>query len=104
MLFHVTMTHTADNCPGYDPAKMNDLVASADKLEAVEKDARVKVHFSLWAAPEHAGYALLEADNLSAVARWVNAIPIRQEFKVTPVQHFKDVLETGKAMAAQQRR
>lgn len=35
MLFHVTMTHSEDNCPGYDPAQMAAAIEGFDKLPAV---------------------------------------------------------------------
>jgi len=77
MLFHVTMTHTEENCPAYE------------------------VHSILWGAPEHVAYALVEADNLGAIARFVFMFPFRQDFKVTPVQHLQAVVATAQAIAAQ---
>jgi hypothetical protein len=101
MLFHVTMTHTEDNCPGYHMDKMPELVQFGDKLSGLAAELKVKIHFVLWGAPEHVAFALLEADNLAAVARIVNAIPILQSFKVTPVQNLQDTLTMAKAMMAQ---
>jgi hypothetical protein len=101
VLFHVTMTHTAATCPAYEREQMPSFIADAEKLEAVAQELHVTVHFLLWAAPEHVAYAILEADNLGAIARYVNAIPLRQEFKVTPVQNLQDVIAMGRAMMAQ---
>ena len=101
MLFHVTMTHTEDNCPGYQPEKMPDLVAFGDKMSSLADELKVKVHFVLWGAPEHVAYALLEADNPGSVARFVISIPIKQDFKVTPVSNLEDTLAMAKAMMAQ---
>ena len=100
MLFHVTMTHTPDNCPAYHRETMPDVITGMDKLEGVAKELNVKVHFLLWAAPDHVAYALLEADSLGGIAQYVNAIPIRQECRVTPVEHLQQVIETSKAMMA----
>jgi muconolactone delta-isomerase len=100
MLFHVTMTHTPDNCPAYHPEAMPGVITGMDKLEGVGKELNVKVHFLLWGAPDHVAYALLEADSLGVIAQFVNAIPIRQEFRVTPVEHLGQVIETSKAMMA----
>jgi len=100
MLFHVTMTHSVSDCPAYDRQKMLDFIAGADTLPALAADLKVKVHMFVWAAPEHAAYALLEADSLMAVGRYVNAIPLRQDVKVTPVQPVTETIEMGKAMAA----
>ena len=100
MLFHVIMTHTPDNCPAYNRETMPNVITGMDKLEGVATELNVKVHFLLWAAPEHVAYALLEANSLGVIAQYVNAIPIRQEFRVTPVEHLQQVIETSKAMLA----
>ncbi len=101
MLFHVTMSHNAATCPAYHRETMPDLLLLAgDKIEALEKELGVKAHFIVWGAPEHVAFALLEADNLSSVARFVNAIPIQQEFRVTPVQHLKETLDMARALMA----
>ena len=102
MLFHVTMTHSEDNCPGYEIQRMPDVIAGMEKLPSIEKELAVKVHSLLWGAPEHVAYAIIEADTVGAVARYVNAIPVRQEFKVTPVENLEDVMNTAKAMMARQ--
>jgi hypothetical protein len=100
MLFHVTMTHTPDNCPAYNREQMLNFIAGADKLDEITKEMNVTVHFLLWAAPDHVAYALLEADSLGPIGRYVNAIPIRQEFRVTPVEHLQDVMVTARAIVA----
>ena len=38
MLFHVIMTHTADDCPGYNLEKMPELVATMGKMEDIAKE------------------------------------------------------------------
>ena len=101
MLFHVTMTHTVEECPGYNPEKMREWIASSDKLEDIAKQMGVKVHFDVNVAPEHVAYALLEAEELSSVLAVLNAIPIRQDFKATPVLHNKDLIAMAKAMMEQ---
>ena len=101
MLFHVTMTHTADNCPAYHPEKMPAVITSLENLEEVGKKLNVKAHALLWGAPEHVAFAVLEADSLGTIGRYLNSIAITQEFKITPVQHVSDVVEFGKAAMAQ---
>ena len=46
-------------------------------------------------------YALIEADNPGAVMGFVGASPIRQDFKVTMVQHAQDLVALAKAMMEQ---
>ena len=100
MLFHVTMTHTADNCPAYHIEKMPELLTALDRLDEVGRETHVRAHALLWGAPDHVAFAVLEADSLGAIARYLNSIPITQEFKITPVQHVSDVVEFGKAAMA----
>ena len=100
MLFHVTMTHTADNCPAYHTERMPEFLASMEKLEGIGKELNVKAHALLWGAPDHVAFAVLEADSLGAIGRYLNSIALMQEFKITPVQNVSDVVEFGKAAMA----
>jgi hypothetical protein len=97
MLFHVTMTHSADDCPAYHAEKMPDLLASLEKLETVGKESNVKAHALLWGAPEHVAFAVLEAESMAEIARYLNSIAITQDFTVTPVQEVASLVEFGKA-------
>ena len=101
MLVHVTMTHTADDCPAYHPEKMSALIPSLEKLEDLGKELKVKAHVLLWGAPAHVAFAVLEADSLVAIGRYLNSIAITQDFQITPVEHVSDVIELGKAVMAQ---
>ena len=53
MLFHITATHTADNCPGYNRELMPALIEAIEKSDAVASELGIKVHFMVNAAPEH---------------------------------------------------
>lgn len=100
MLFHVTMTHTPDNCPAYHTDRMPAVIASLENLEELGKKLNIKVLSLLWGAPDHVAYAVLESDSLVTLGRFLNSIAIPQEFKITPVEHVKDVVEFGKAAIA----
>jgi hypothetical protein len=101
MLFHVTMTHSADNCPAYHTDRMPGVIASLENLEELGKKLNVKAHVLLWGAPDHVAFAVLEADSLLSIGRYLNSIAIHQDFKITPVEHVSDVVEFGKAAIAQ---
>ena len=101
MLFHVTMTHSADNCPAYHTEEMPKLLASLDALEDLGKELHVKAHALVWGAPDHVAFAVLEAESLGAIGRYVNSIALRQEFEITPVQNVSDLVEFGKAAMSQ---
>jgi hypothetical protein len=100
MLFHVIMTHTEDNCPAYHTEWMPDVIASLDRLEALGKELKVKAHSLLWGAPSHVAFAVLEADSLQAIGRYLNSIAIKQEFEITPVETVAEVIQFGKAAIA----
>ncbi len=100
MLFHVTMTHTADNCPAFHTERMPDVITSLENLEELGKKLNVKAHVLLWGAPDHVAYAVLEADSLGAIGHYLNSIAITQDFKITPVEPVREVVEFGKAAIA----
>ena len=101
MLFHVTATHTEENCPGYHHEMMPTVLAAAEKQEETAKELGVKVHFFLNGAPEHVFYALIETDNVASVGRFfINGLPIVSSFKVTAVQPLEETIAMGRAMMA----
>jgi hypothetical protein len=100
MLFRVTMTHTPEDCPGYNFDKMPDVVAAGDNLESLARDLGITVHFLVNAAPDHRAFALIESDSLAAIVAYVHSMPFRQDFDVTPVQHMADVMAYAKRRIA----
>ena len=104
MLFHVTMTHSADNCPAYHTERMPDVIPSLEKLEERGRELNVKAHALLWGAPDHVAFAVLEADSLLTIGRYLNTIAITQDFKITPVENVSDVIQFGKAVMARSKR
>jgi hypothetical protein len=98
MLFHVTMTHTADNCPAYHSELVPEFIASMEKLDELGEKLNVKAHSVLWGAPDHVAFAVLEADSLRAIAGFLNSIAIAQDFDITPVQQVSDVVEFARAL------
>ena len=53
MLFHVTLSHTVDNCPIYQKEMFPKLIVAAEGLEGLAKELNVKKHFLTASAPEH---------------------------------------------------
>jgi hypothetical protein len=100
MLFHITMTHTADNCPAYHTERMAEVISSFDKLDALARELHITTHALLWGAPAHVAFAVLEADNMLVVGKFLNAIALTQDFDITPVQNLSDVIEYGKSVLA----
>ena len=102
MLLHVTMTHTEDNCPGYHPEGLPERTAAFERLEGgLAKELNVVEHFHVWCPPDHVGFLLLEADSLSAVSRYLFAIPIRQDYQVVPVESFQDTMAMARTLMEQ---
>ncbi len=100
MLFHVTMSHTVEDCPGYNLEKWPEYLAAYNKLDAIAKDLNVKVHFFVNTAPGHVSYALLEADSHSSIMSYAMANPIREDYKIVPVAHQSDLMAFAKDMMA----
>ncbi len=100
MLFHVTMTHTPEDCPGYHPERVPAFLEAFENLEVVGKELNVKAHFIVNGAPDHVMFALLEADDAFTVGRYLTNIPLRQEFKTTAVVHQHEVAATLKQAMA----
>jgi len=38
MLYHVTMTHTPQDCPAYERQKLAELVTASDKWDALARE------------------------------------------------------------------
>ena len=100
MLFHVTMTHTEDNCAAYHHELMPAVLEAFENLETLGKDLNVKLHYFTWCPPGHVAFALLEADELSAISRFVFSIPMLQKTDIVPVEHMRDAMPMLRAMAA----
>ena len=98
MLFHVTMTHSEDNCPAYHREKMSAILEAQENLEALGKELNVKVHYFTWCGPSHVAFVLLEADSLSAISRFVFSVPMPQEIQIVPVEHLHDTLAMAKKL------
>jgi hypothetical protein len=81
MLFHITLTHSQEDCPGRRSDEIPELIGPAERLEALGNELSVTAHSVvwgasciLWAEPRHVAYALLEAANLEAVERYIDAL------------------------------
>jgi hypothetical protein len=94
------MTHSADNCPAFHTEKMPAVLDSLEALEKLGEELSVKAHALLWGAPDHVAFAVLEANDLGAIGRYLNSIAIVQDFEITPVQNVADLVEFAKAAMA----
>jgi hypothetical protein len=101
MLFHITMTHTEDNCAVYHSEMMPGVFKAFENLEALGKELNVQLHYFTWCGPAHVAFVLLEADSLSAVSRYVFSIPMPAQIDIIPVEHLHDTMAMAKAATAQ---
>ena len=101
MLFHVTMTHTEDNCSMYHREMMPAVLEAFENLESLGKELNVKLHYFTWCAPAHVAYVLLEADALSAASRYLFSIPMPAKIDIVPVEHLRDTIAMARAATAQ---
>jgi FHA domain len=81
MLFHITIRHSAEECPGRRRTDPPDLVAAMHAREAHGEELQVKLHSVLWSAacmvwgqPEHLAFALLEAEDTESALQYVKAL------------------------------
>ncbi len=101
MLFHVTMTHTEENCAIYHREMMPAVLEAFENLEALGKELNVKLHSFTMNGPAHVAYVLLEADALSAVSRYLFSIPMPSKIDIVPVEHLQDTIAMARAATAQ---
>ncbi len=101
MLFMLTMTHTAESCPGNNPEKMPEAVEAMDRMESLAKELNIKIHFQVIATLEHATYALVEADSAGALSRFFGDVPFPQTSRIVPVEDFQDMMKRAKKMMMQ---
>ena len=98
MLFHVTMTHTVENCAAYHKEMRPELFESFEKLEALGKELNVKLHYFTWCGPAHVAFVLLEAETVSAVSRYLFSMPMPQDSTIVPVEHMQDTIDMAKKL------
>ena len=99
MLFHVTMTHTEDNCPVYDGEKMPAVLESFENLEALGDELGIELPYFTWCGPAHTAFVLVEADSLSAVSRYLFSNAMKHDMDVVPVEHLDDTVAMAKVAA-----
>lgn len=95
MLYHVSATHSPDNCPLYDSDVQEELQEGMAASAHLARELGVTIHFLVSAAPDHVFYSLLEADDFTAIQRVLAAVPLRQEFTITPVVSLHEARETA---------
>jgi muconolactone delta-isomerase len=98
MLFHVTMTHTPENCPAeLPPDKLKKFFAQAEKMQKVaQKKTNIKIHFMVGGVG-HTMYALIEADTFDAMNMFFSGMGFKQDYQIEPVGHVKDIMAAFKA-------
>jgi FHA domain len=93
MLFHVTITHSQEDCPGRRPGETPALISPADRRAELGDELTVTslsvvwgASCILWAEPEHVAYVLLEAPSIEAVERYLEArTPVGWAKRALPV-------------------
>jgi FHA domain len=93
VLFHVTITHDQQDCPGRRADKPPALIGTFDRLEARGGGLGVTCQLFLWGAPcilwaqpEHVAYAVVEAPDLDSVLQYIQRIvPAEWRVQAMPV-------------------
>ena len=102
MLFHVTMTHSPDNCPvNLPPDELNKFFAEAEKMLDAAKQKNLDIQF-IEGAVGHTMYALIEADNFISLNNFFSSMPFKQDLQIEPVGKVGDILAAFKEELAKQ--
>ena len=101
MLFHITMTHSEDNCPAYNRDKMPEVLNAFENLGNMGEELGVKLQSFVWTPTDHVAYILAEADTLGALNRYLFSIPIPSHTRVVPVEPLADTVTMARALANQ---
>ena len=94
------MTHTVDNCAIYHREMLPDVLDAFENLEALGKELNVKLHYLTMCGPAHVAFVLLEAEDLSAISRYVFSIPMPAEINIVPVEHLHDTIAMARVVTA----
>lgn len=100
MLFHVTATHTPENCAVYDDEVMARLLDYHEGLAELAERFSVRVHSYTFDGPGHRFFWLLEAENIGAISSLLLQNPMHQTFTTTPVMDDQDLMAMGKKWKA----
>lgn len=95
LLFHLTMEHSPRFCPGHDTKLRRALLERYEQRAQRAMETGVQVQFFVSAEPRHVTYALLVADSVENVRRWLMRYPVPQDVTVTPVQLMTELLAQG---------
>ena len=99
MLIHVTATHSEDNCPGFNPDAIPEVLKGLQAREEIAAKHGVKLLGGWSGAPDHVFYLVLEADSNHNVDLFLTeAIPFKQAFRLTPVIPLSELEELAKEM------
>lgn len=101
MLFHITATHSEDNCPGYNLELIPGVLKGLEAREEVARRNNIKI-VGLWSgAPDHVFYLVLEGNRTHDIDQFLTeATPFKQAYRLTPVMTADELAELGKAMMA----
>jgi hypothetical protein len=76
MLFHVTITHNAAHCPGFNANLVPRAVESLESLDGLADKFGVQVHGLYNALPDHVEFLVCEADSPAVLAMFLaEAVP-----------------------------
>lgn len=102
MLFHITATHTEDNCPGYNVEQIPGVLKGIESRNKIAKRNKVNI-LGFWSgAPEHSFYMVLDANSPRDIDMFLmEATPFKQAHRLSPVMTADELVEMGKAVMSQ---
>lgn len=96
MLFHITMTHSPDNCPANSPPlEQKEFFAQAEKMQDTAKEMNIDIKFIV-AGVGHTMYALMEANSFIDLNSFLSGMPFKQDIQAEPVGYAEDIISVFK--------
>jgi muconolactone delta-isomerase len=102
MLFHITMTHSPENCPAnLPPDEQKKFFIESEKMLDEAKQRNIDIKFMV-AGVGHTMYALMEADDFIALNSFLGGMPFEQDIYAEPVGLAQDIIAAFKEELAKQ--
>ncbi len=89
MLFHITQTHSHQNCPAHDP----DAMATIKKWFQSAGEFGIKLAAAHADTPGHAGFYVVDTNSVDDLQNWIDPILPYFNHEIRPVSDVLSVVE-----------
>ncbi len=89
MLFHITQTHSHQNCPAHD----SDAMATIMKWYLSASDFGIKIVAAHADSPGHAAFSVVDCDSVENLQKWIDPILPYFNNDIRPVSDVMTVIK-----------